>query len=1739
MRKIRFNILVMLLLMIASTAAAQVTLTLSPAERGHKIADTHYGIFFEEINHAGDGGLYAELIRNRSFEDNNSCEYWSTAGNATIKRATDGLLNTAQKGHAAVNFAQKGDAIVNAGFWGMKFETGTTYKLNFFVRATNGGILTAQLQDGNGNSLGETDITVETSGDWQKISATITATGTTTEGCFALINKADGASSFSLDVVSLFPPTFKDRENGCRQDLAQLLADIKPSFVRFPGGCFVEGEMDGADTTRFKWKESIGPIETRPGHMNKNWGYRVTDGLGFHEMLQLTEDLGAEPLFVVNVGLGHGWMIPLNQLEPYIQEALDAIEYANGDASTKYGAMRIAAGHPEPFNLRLIEIGNENYNGGNDIYNSGSTSYQYPDRYIMFYNAIKAKYPDVLCIGDVESWGTDYPSWRNEHPTDVVDEHYYRSPGWFASMYNKYDNFDRNEPKVYVGEYAVTQNFGTTGNLDAALGEAIFMQGMENNSDVCVMNSYAPIFVNENDQKWMPDMIRFNTGYSYGTPSYYVQKLMSNYVGKENIKWTETDNVRGGSKPNYGGLSTWLTSATFENYKVTMGDGTVYKASFDGSEAWTDNGGSWSESNGVLTQSSTSMEGRLYVTPQPFGDNYTIEVDATKTGGAEGFLIAFNVHDTNNYAWLNLGGWGNTQHAVEVAKNGAKSTVAAVGGSLETGRTYHLKIEVNGAAVKCFMDDALMFSFTLPVERKLYVSSNIDDATNKLYLKIVNYYEDNQETNIVIKDYHVIGGKHILMTSQSNMDENNKYNQYNVVPTTTSMTANGSNFKLNIPAYSFNIFELDVATGEVEGNSMPVVVEEGTYILRSSDGGYISRGGKWGTQAVIGSFGKPIAVYSDGNGAYTLRMIDYSNAYIGIDADIYTDKAASAPVNWQFLPVGDGLLKLYNAGQALYISKDSYNGLTTTADAAAAMKFELISEEAYQKDIKNVNPEASLVEGSLSVDMTDALTNASMSGGISGWEGGGYNTNAVPPVSYAGVTNRAGVNEVYENCGFLSQTVSGLTPGGLYRFTIKAFYRGGTNEGMSSLANEGFSICNAYVFAGEARVPMVSWASQRTSDISPNNMEEAAQCFAEGRYVNSVVGRADSEGKLTVGLSQPQYMRYGWLIWGGATLEECAAIEDYTHLIVNNSFENGLTGWQHNGMQTQNNNEGAAGKTGTFYCESWTQAPGHLADLDVHQIVTGLKEGLYRVTATCHAENQSGTPDIVSGVYLYAGENTTAVSKPGNYTVTATAIGGELTIGFKAVGCDANWVTVDHFRLEWIGEATSGYEKSLEIWINKLQTLADTKKILTDELKQQAAAVIASAQQAKTDAEMLAAITALKETYEELEAYRIHVDREYEKDWYKGYLFTFFPSNYDENLYYAYSDDGFNYTVLNNGQRVMSSDTVAIKQGIRDPHILRGPDGKTFYMVATDMRSAEGWASNRGIVMYKSTDMVHWQHSTVHFPSRFPDGWSSVTRVWAPEVIWDANYQNADGTKGRMLVYFSLLTSDDGTCNYDKVFYCYANDDFTDLLDYPQHFYDRGSATIDADIVYDETDRLFHMIYKNEGAGGIMHVTAETLTPAEGQPTGSNWSAPTGSVQQTNVAVEGGGIFRLIGENTWVVMYDCYGSGYYQFCTTTDWNKFTLKAQTATSGAFTPRHGTVIPITPQEYNTLLRAFPTDGLELDPKGDLPSSVSGPEASVSEGKKMIYNLNGVQIPDYDGNLNVVLDTKTNKTWKVISK
>ena len=1661
---------------------AQVQLKLFPDKYGTSLAEKPYGIFFEEINHAADGGLWSEMVKNRSFEDNSyyAEEWWSNKG-CEISVANSRLMNSAQQQYLHVVPGSEGACFGNNGYWGMRLDGQSAYNLTFFVRADAAfsTTLKATLLDyENKNVLISASRSIDVGTTWSKVSLTILdAKAVTGKACLQL--ETSSADAFDIDVVSLMPAdTYKG--HGCRKDLAQMLEDLKPRFMRFPGGCYVEGEYRNGDRNRFEWKKTIGPIEERPGHWNINWNYRSSDGFGFHEMLQLSEDIGAVPLFVVNVGLGHGWYQDINDLDEFIQEALDAIEYANGDVTTTWGAKRAANGHPEPFGLKYIEIGNENYNY--NMWNNSDQSYQYPERYYKFYQAIKAKYPDIVCIGDVEAWGTDNLSWRNSYPVDVVDEHYYRNPAWFVNNYEKYDTYDRNGPKIYPGEYAVTSNFGTTGNLAAALGEAIYMQGMERNSDIVTMASYAPIFVNVNDQKWMPDMIRFDATYSYGTPSYYVQKLMSQKLGTQNITWTEEGNTET-SSANYGGISTWLTSATFSDYKILKDGEVVYSAPFDGTSDWTDKAGTFSEANGTLTQNSTAMEGLLYVNENiDLGENYTIQLKATKTGGQEGFLIAFGYKDENNYCWWNLGGWGNTCFCIERAVNGTKSQYDNRAGALVTGQTYDLRIEVQGSNVKCYIDGELYHNISLaktPTPRRVYTSASRDG--NKLYVKLVNPSATGYSTTLTTTGYSASNIKLTQMTADSDQAENTNDDMYNVVPQESTLSAYGTNIIVNVPAYSFNIYEMDITEGENLG--VGLMPEEGTFYLKDSDSGqYLSRGATWGTRAALSPFGVPVEIRNVSNDIYTIRYLDLADQYLGNITNPYTDVAATEGENiqWRFRNAGSGNLWLENVATGEYFAGNSGEGASFTTNSAEATRFTIVSGAAYEKYIKSLTPLNEETEYSVSKDVTDLVKNASMASGVEDWTNDFHLFYTSGNLLYKSPTSRATVNEAYRLMGGISQTVSGLTPNGLYRFSIPAFFRASSNALCVAADNDGLIMGNAYIMCGDAKTRLKTWAEDREGSDYPNTMEEAAASFSKGLYKNTVVGRADADGNLVIGLGIDQRSPADpgqWLVWGGVKLEEVTEPIDYTSNIVNPSFESGFDGWINNGMQTQNNTEPSAAKTGSYYCEKWCDSRYSLADASVTQTITGLKDGDYLVTATCHAEKQGNT-NPVSGVYLMAGSNKTAVTATATYQVTATAAGGELTIGFGCENTDANWMTVDNFRIKWIGSSDENNKEILSTLIDKLQNLIDTKTILTQELKDEGASVVNDARLAETPEQVVQAISNVSAKYAELDAYRIPVER---NDFCNAYLFAYFPNNSDENLYYAISTDGFNYTPLNNGEKILNSWDFTRSGGIRDPHILRGEDG-VFRMVNTDMRSALGWSSNRGIVMSKSTDLIHWTHSTVHFPERFPDGWSSVTRVWAPETIYDRE-------TGKYMVYFSLLTSDDGTCDYDKVFYCYANDDFTDLEDYPVHLFDRGSATIDADIVYDETDRLYHMIYKNEGINSISHVSASRLTAEEGKPTGSQWGNLGGGIQQTNVAVEGGGIFRLTDTNTYVVMYDCYGSGYYQFCTTTDWKKYTLVAQTTTSGKFTPRHGSVTPLHPAETRALLEAFPTDGLVIGPvRGD---------------------------------------------------
>lgn len=802
---------------------AQVTFNLDASHRGPAIGDLHYGIFYEEINNAGDGGIYAELVRNRSFEDGLS--YWSVVGSGTVNSIiTSDLMNDAQTKALEVKLGGASHGIANAGYWGMKSVAGDKYTFTCWAKAPAGytGTITPRLVDNKGNVLGESTITgVSLGNQWVKLTTTITPTVSSDDARFQLIFSNSG--TVQLDMVSIFPPTFKDRPNGCRRDLAEMLAAMKPAFVRFPGGCYIEGDGSVEDNRRFEWKKTIGPVEERPGHFNYNWGYPCTDGMGFHEFLQLTEDLGAEPLFVVNIGIGHGWFTDYTKIDNYIQEALDALEYCNGDVTTTWGAKRAANGHPEPFNMRLLEIGNENYNFDDD------RSDHYAERYKAFYDAIKAQYPEVTLIGNVEAWGTDEPSWRNSNPCEIVDEHYYRDPQWFINCYGKYDRYDRSKPKVYVGEYAVTNNFGTNGHLQAALGEAVYMLGMEKNSDVCIMNSYAPIFMNEErGGGWMPDMIRFNHANAYGTPSYWVQQLLPNNHGPRNLVWTEDNNITMGG--NKIALSSWKTQLKYDNVKVTDLNGNVlFTEDFtDNSKGlWTLPTSYWKIADGVLRQSSSSEEGRLASCSKELPGSYILEVDATKISGAEGFLVGFNYGDNSNYCWWNIGGWDNSKHGLQVCKNGGKSDYSLTPGTIETGRTYRVKIVVDGSNVQCYLDGNLIHDMSLPIERKVYASAQIDDESKEMIVKLVNPSSTACYITFNLANAGYSSATCTILSSASDKDENTTANPLNVAPREgTAPAINGAKATYTAPAYSLSILRFSLSNINYQENPGQQAPEE-------------------------------------------------------------------------------------------------------------------------------------------------------------------------------------------------------------------------------------------------------------------------------------------------------------------------------------------------------------------------------------------------------------------------------------------------------------------------------------------------------------------------------------------------------------------------------------------------------------------------------------------------------------------------------------------------------------------------------------------------------------------------------------------------------------------------------------------------------------------------------------------------------------------------------------------------
>ncbi|MBO0359950.1 alpha-L-arabinofuranosidase [Hymenobacter sp. BT186] len=559
--------------------AAPGTITVQVNKPGAPIAKTMYGLFFEDINFAADGGLYPELVKNKSFETDEKLVGWKGINGAA---ALSTYTISSQQPISATNnhflrltatTASPDAGFTNEGFRGMGVKQDAEYTFSVYLRRGPGSVsgLNVTLEEpGRGNAgrtLGQAKITGLTN-EWKKYTAVIKASGTAPRARLKLT--MDGAGTLDIDVVSLFPKdTWQNRENGLRPDLVQLLKDMKPGFLRFPGGCIVEGRTL---EERYQWKETIGDVASRKPLINR-WNtefkhkftpdYYQSFGLGFFEYFQLSEDIGAEPLPILNVGMACQFnsaeLAPITtasgpnagnaapgadlSLDTFIQDALDLVEFANGPTSSPWGAKRAAMGHPAPFNLKYIGVGNEQWGP------------QYLERYEPFAKALKAKYPDILIVSSAgpSPDGDNFVKASKrlgELKADFVDEHYYAKPDWFRNNVGRYDNYARTGPKIFAGEYAAQSvNTGSSENKntwDCAISEAAFMTGLERNADVVRMASYAPLFAHVDAWQWTPDLIWFDNLKSYGTPNYYVQKMYATNAGTTMLPVQLPNNAKNG-----------------------------------------------------------------------------------------------------------------------------------------------------------------------------------------------------------------------------------------------------------------------------------------------------------------------------------------------------------------------------------------------------------------------------------------------------------------------------------------------------------------------------------------------------------------------------------------------------------------------------------------------------------------------------------------------------------------------------------------------------------------------------------------------------------------------------------------------------------------------------------------------------------------------------------------------------------------------------------------------------------------------------------------------------------------------------------------------------------------------------------------------------------------------------------------------------------------------------------------
>ncbi len=688
-----------------------------------------YGLFFEDINHAADGGLYAELVQNRSFEfdkidrgDYHPLMAWEKSENVQWEVCEENPIYEDNKHYLSVTASVNG-YIRNLGFnTGIFIEAGKKYDFSIFAKGSNTIKVSVKTDDNDVCTSVET-IKIEAN-SWAKYEAILEGTTTTYAGRLYLEFEE---GQYELDMISLFPQdTYKGRKGGLRKDIAEALAEMKPKFMRFPGGCLThDGSLNDHDrNSMYRWKRTLGKVEERPSWRN-NWGYNQTLGLGYYEYFCFCEDIGAEPLPVVPGGFNphKGEGVPIEELDSWVQETLDLIEFANGDVSTKMGAVRAEMGHPEPFKLKYIGVGNEEIGDG------------FFDRYPYFHKAIREKYPEILIINNAGpfSVGEGYDAgWTSAkmYGSDMVDEHYYSAPEWFLANMHHYEDYDANGPKVFLGEYA---SWGNT--YYNAIVEAAYMTHLERSKAVALA-CYAPMLANVDYVNWRPDMLWFNNHMIMKTANYYVQKMFMENQGTHAVRFETEDLdevIKLIDKENIAGKIS-ITGNDVEgkiyNIKITdkVTGEVITAADID-----------------ILEDNVENFIGEID------SKEYTIEFNFKRSKGRKGLKIIFGKSDPKNMIMWDFGGWDNWDCNI--------SSIANDRGSVISHRIFHvedieytLKLEVSGRNIKTYVNGVMWNDTTdrLPELEELYITSSVDEATGETIMKVVNLTGEEKNVKLVL-----------------------------------------------------------------------------------------------------------------------------------------------------------------------------------------------------------------------------------------------------------------------------------------------------------------------------------------------------------------------------------------------------------------------------------------------------------------------------------------------------------------------------------------------------------------------------------------------------------------------------------------------------------------------------------------------------------------------------------------------------------------------------------------------------------------------------------------------------------------------------------------------------------------------------------------------------------------------------------------------------------------------------